>query len=158
MRTVTISGRRFLIRPASIEEIIELRYELLIRPTTYPHRSFAGDDLPTTIHVAAFSETDIVGCLSLMVSEWEGCRAFQLRGMAVVPELRSLGLGGHMLQYAHEATERVHPGCVVWCNAQVPAMRFYQRHGYRIASDEFMVEGVCPHVKMVLVSAAGGGD
>ena len=158
MRTVSIKGMQIRLRTAAIAEIIELRYELLIRPTTYPHRSFTGDELPSSIHIAAFTDTGIVGCLSLMVSEWEGCRAFQLRGMAVVPELRSLGLGGHMLQYAHDLAHLRQGTGLIWCNAQVPAMRFYQRHGYQVASDEFAVEGVGPHVKMVRKILVSGGD
>ncbi|GAB4152152.1 MAG: GNAT family N-acetyltransferase [Planctomycetota bacterium] len=146
-RTETQVGTVFL-ETVGLEEIIELRYELLIKPTTYPHREFDGDHDPTTLHFRAVLNGRTVSCASCMQSNWEGSPASQLRGMATVPELRSLGLGGALLKFCEECAAAFHQSEVMWCNAQLPAKRFYARHGYSEAGKEFTVEGVGPHIRM----------
>ena len=41
------------------------------------------------------------------------------------------------------------PVRLFWCNARVPALRFYQRHGWRIVSDQFDIPTAGPHRKLV---------
>ena len=38
----------------------------------------------------------------------------------------------------------------MWCNARTPAVGFYQRHGWVVASEEFEVKTAGPHFKMTL--------
>ncbi len=36
-----------------------------------------------------------------------------------------------------------------WCNARSTAIRFYEKNGWRIVSDEFIIEKYGPHRRMV---------
>ena len=38
---------------------------------------------------------------------------------------------------------------LLWCNARVPAMGFYQKLAWQVVSDEFHIPTAGPHVKMV---------
>jgi len=39
-------------------------------------------------------------------------------------------------------------GTLVWCNARVPARRFYERAGFTVHGDEWDEPGIGPHVAM----------
>ena len=136
-------------RQATIEEIFELRFAVL-RPGQAPVKLyFPGDGgmPPGTWHFGAFLGVRNVGCLTLLAAEWEGRAALQLRGMAVAAELRGRGVGRGLLQAAGAGAEGA--AALWWCNARVEAVGFYERNGWRVVSEEFMVAGVGRHRKMV---------
>jgi predicted GNAT family N-acyltransferase len=41
------------------------------------------------------------------------------------------------------------PSWPIWCNARVSAMGFYRKAGWTVESEEFEIEGVGPHVRML---------
>ena len=139
-----------LIRRGTTEEIIDLRHVILRTGLPREMAYFEGDDEPTTRHVVAELDGRIVGCATLLRRPWNGAPAFQLRGMAVIPELRGEGIGARLLaeieRTAREQSREVSKQ--MWCNARVPAMRFYQREGWIVASEQFDIEHAGPHVKM----------
>jgi GNAT superfamily N-acetyltransferase len=142
-------------RQAIIDEIYELRFAVL-RPKQVPMKlHFPGDDdaPPKTWHFGAFDQKTRknLACLTLFASEWENKPAIQLRGMAVAPEFRGTGVGRRLLNTARESVARDSAvnSWIWWCNARTEAIGFYERNGWRIVSDEFMIEGVGPHKKMV---------
>lgn len=142
-------------RPATIDEIYELRFAVL-RPKQTPIKlHFPGDEdsPPNTWHFGAFAPHPprVLACLTLFASEWEQKPAIQLRGMAVAEEARGTGLGRKLLQTAEWAV-RENPTARDWrwwCNARTPAIGFYEKLGWKVASEEFLIEGVGPHKKMV---------
>lgn len=90
----------------------------------------------------------LVGCATILMSEWEGKPAWQLRGMAVDEKVRESGIGRKLV----EAAEKFAVASDVprlWCNARVPAVGFYERMGWRVVSAVFEVPTAGPHVKMV---------
>ncbi len=142
-------------RRATIDEIYELRFEVL-RPKQVPVKlHFAGDgeEPPRTWHFGAFERgtNKVVACLTLFATEWENKPAIQLRGMAVDPGWRGLGVGRRLLETAGAAVaaDATASQWVWWCNARTGAIGFYEGLGWRVVSEEFMIEGVGPHKKMV---------
>ncbi|OPZ08509.1 MAG: Acetyltransferase (GNAT) family protein [candidate division BRC1 bacterium ADurb.BinA292] len=141
-------------RPADLGEILELREDELIRGTGR-EREFPGDRDPTTRHFGAFRQGTCVGCLSAMLSEWEGAPAWQVRGMAVAADWRGRGVGARLLARAEAllVEERAGPGGtrvrLLWCNARRPAVGFYEKQGWRVVSGPFEIPSVGPHVRMV---------
>ena len=112
---------------------------------------FAGDDSADTLHVVAEDSGALVGCATLVASAWQGEPAWQLRGMAVLPSHRRTGVGGLMLkQLLRLARDAAGDVRRMWCNARTPAVGFYERHGWVVASDEFVIETAGPHFKMTL--------
>ena len=156
-RTFTVTGavppRTLTIRRASIEEILALRHRILREGLPLEAANFPGDRDPTTLHAGAFDASSAnvaVGCASMMLNSWEGEAAWQLRGMATDAGLQSLGVGKAVLDYLAElALARPRTVRLFWCNARVPALRFYAREGWQVMSEEFEIPTAGPHRKLI---------
>src|SRR5205823_219035 len=96
MQTLSIGGRKIVLRPARWEEIVDLRHAILRQGLAREAAIFEGDDAPSSRHCGAFDGALAVGCATMHASRWEDEPAWQLRGMATVAELRGMGLGRAM--------------------------------------------------------------
>lgn len=74
---------------------------------------------------------------------------FQFRGMASDAAVRGSGAGRAVLN-ALIAHAKQHPPALLWCNARVAAIGFYEKAGMRIVSERFEIAGVGPHHVMAL--------
>ncbi|MCO5142178.1 MAG: GNAT family N-acetyltransferase [Oligoflexia bacterium] len=127
------------------EEILPLRSEVL-RPDLPIESCFFSEDARST-HFAIKVKTEVVAIVSVFPAP-EGQKAtWQLRGMAVAPKKQRAGFGKQLIEaidnYLYEKKAQR-----IWCNARSEAVAFYQKNGYSIISDEFIIEGVGPHFKM----------
>jgi len=139
------------VRRAEPNEVVDLRHQVLRAGLPRETAVFPGDAAPGTVHVVALDNDDVVGCATIIPSAWEGQRAWQLRGMAVTPAIQRTGVGGLMLKELQRIAQHGAGDVrLMWCNARTPAVPFYERHGWTLASDEFMVETAGPHYKMTL--------
>jgi GNAT superfamily N-acetyltransferase len=140
-----------IARQAELAEIFQLRWDVLRAGLPEESARFGGDDAGTTIHVGAFDAAGRnVCCATGNLNEWGGRPAWQLRGMAVAPDVQRRGVGQVTLAKLVELARAARPDvAVMWCNARVPAIAFYERQGWRVASAVFEVETAGPHVKMV---------
>jgi GNAT superfamily N-acetyltransferase len=144
-----------VVRRAEFDEIIELRHEVLRNGMPREAAVFDGDEAASTLHVGAFAaDGRNVGCASFHLREFEGKPAWQLRGMASAAGWQSMGVGAAMLGLAEQVLREASEVRQLWCNARAPAVRFYVRQGWQVASDEFVIETAGPHVRM----AKGIGD
>jgi GNAT superfamily N-acetyltransferase len=152
MRTLMIGGRQVVIRPARWEEIVDLRHAVLRQGLPREEAIFAGDDAPTSRHAGGFCDGVAVGCATFHGSRWEEEPAWQLRGMATLPEFRGKGIGRALLEQMEaefDGTGQAGAGTLLWCNARVPAVGFYQTMGWRVVSGQFEIPTAGPHVKMI---------
>ena len=152
MRVLWIEGKHVVIRPAQWDEIVDLRHAVLRQGLPREEALFPGDDAPTSRHWAAISDGLVVGCATLHASQWEGEPAWQLRGMATVPEFRGKGIGRALLEEMVAEFHAAGPagaGTLLWCNARVPAVGFYQTMGWQVVSGQFEIPTAGPHVKMI---------
>lgn len=132
---------------ADARAVLALRHAVLRAGLPAETARFPGDEDATTLHVVALADGAVIACASFMASTWEGAPAFQLRGMAVAPEWQRKGVGAALLRFADG--ELLRRGArQLWCNARVPALAFYQRHGWQVVSDEFDIPTAGPHRKM----------
>jgi GNAT superfamily N-acetyltransferase len=143
------------IRRVGVETILDLRHRILRAGLPPESARFDGDEAATTLHWAAFAldfsgraEEKAVGCLSLMLNSLDGEPAWQLRGMAVEAARQGLGLGRALMVRAEEAAAREGAAGWLWCNARVPAIGFYQKHGWTTISEVFAIPTAGPHVRM----------
>ena len=144
-----LEGIKLELRRARVEELIDLRHEVLRHGLPREAAMFDGDDDPATRHYGAFAGATAVGCATLMLNEWEGEPAWQVRGMATDARLRSRGLGAALLQLAEaEIAAEASPVRLLWCNARVPAVRFYEKLGWAVRCEPFDIPTAGPHVKM----------
>jgi predicted GNAT family N-acyltransferase len=158
-----MTAESLLYRRATPDEILGLRVAVLRPVAAGVPLAFDGDGLPppATWHFGAFTAGgENVGCLTLLTSRWDGAAALQLRGMAVAAGRRGGGIGGRLLAAA-AADVGKHPataGLVWWCNARAEAVAFYGRNGWGVVSEEFVIEGVGPHRRMVRRAAGEAGQ
>jgi GNAT superfamily N-acetyltransferase len=137
------------VRRARPDEVIDLRHAILRAGLPRETAIFPGDDAPGTVHVVAVEDDAVVGCATMLKNTWQGEPAWQVRGMAVAPRLQRSGVGGRMLtELQRLAAEHPEGVRLMWCNARSPAVGFYERHGWTVASDEFVIETAGPHFKM----------
>ena len=139
------------IHHATIAEIIALRHAELRPGRPRAAACFDGDEAADTRHFAALEPGGaVVGCASFMRAPWHDLPAWQLRGMATRADLVRHGVGAALLGGACAQLIAWSGPRAFWCNARVTAVGFYQRQGWRVASDVFEVEDVGPHMRMVL--------
>ena len=135
---------------------VALTYPLrgrVLRPGAPPERvHLDADDRPGT---AAFAATDATGAIvGTAIVYPEACPwlperrgAWRLRGMATDEGRRGEGVGARVLAALldHVHTEG---GSVVWCNARVPARRFYERAGFAAHGGVWDEPEIGPHIAM----------
>jgi GNAT superfamily N-acetyltransferase len=148
-RSITLPQRTLTIRRAEAAELIDLRHRVLRTGLRRQTANFVGDDLPTTHHYGVFDEASALSCATFLQNEYEKEPAWQLRGMATDERFRSQGLGRQLLNYAEEALRADDSIRLLWCNARLVAVKFYQNQGWRIASDLFEIPHFGPHHFMV---------
>jgi GNAT superfamily N-acetyltransferase len=113
---------------------------------------FPVDDLPDTAAIAArAADGTIVGSAVVFPEPcpWLPDRpgAWRLRGMATDERWRGTGVGTRVLAATldHVAAQG---GTLVWCNARVPAQRFYERAGFRPHGETWVDPEIGPHIRM----------
>lgn len=140
------------IRTIAVDQARILR-RMVLRPDLPPEASvFPGDDKPTSLHLGAFENDELVGIATLIqdpcpldghADDW------RLRGMATVQEVRNRGIGGLLLSSCIAHARDV-GGHRFWCNGRSSARRFYERHGLMPVGEEFLSPYTGPHYLFVL--------
>lgn len=137
------------VRPATFEEILDLRHAELRGGRPRYSAVFPGDDDPAARHFAAVDPAGrVIGCATLHLNTWEDAPAYQLRGMATAAAHQRTGIG-RLLLIAVDAYARSTPVRLLWCNARLPAEPFYAKSGWKTVSPVFDIPTAGPHVKMV---------
>ena len=139
----------YQIQIISTEETYPIRKEVLRKGIDLPY-AFNGDKEADTFHLGAFFQERLVGVSSFMKvlnPSIVGETQFQLRGMATLAEFQKKGVGkalltkAFMLLYEKEID-------VLWCNARVEAVPFYQKQGFRCIGSLFQIKSIGPHFVM----------
>ena len=100
------------------------------------------DSDPRCVHLLASDDDAPVGTGRIDLAE-----GGKVGRVAVVASRRSQGVGTALMSFVH-CVARENSLNNVWCNAQVSAVPFYERLGYRITSAEPFDEAGIPHVRM----------
>jgi GNAT superfamily N-acetyltransferase len=132
------------------EDLVPLRWRVLRAGLPIESARFPGDQ--AGVHFAARVDGEVVGCVSLMAVPYARAGstaepAWQLRGMATAERVRGTGVGAALLRAVEEHV-RASPTRLLWCNARVPALGFYARHGWGVDSEEFDIPTAGPHRRM----------
>ncbi len=128
----------------SAEQTHDLRRRVLRAGTPGSELRWPGDDDPGTLHLGIVSDGVVVA-----ISTWlRSGSAIQLRGMATEPDLAGSGLGRRLL---NEGIERAADSGaeLVWANARVTAVGFYERFGFITVGEVFTTPEVgLPHLRV----------
>jgi GNAT superfamily N-acetyltransferase len=125
---------------------------LVLRPGGHPDDvDFANDRLPGAFHLGVGIGAHLITVGSFYPekkAELTGWKQYRLRGMATHPDFRGQGAGRKLVLFALEHL-RAQQADLLWCNARLVAVPFYQHLGMRTVGDEFDIPGIGPHYLMV---------
>jgi predicted GNAT family N-acyltransferase len=140
------------VRRVPVEVTLLLRQQVLRPHETLDQLRLAGDDDPDTAHFAAFDAGGlVVGTASVRreAPPWSQAEtgAWRLRGMATAESRRGDGIGTEVM---HAVVKHVadHGGGLLWCNARLPALSFYQRAGFASRGEAWDEAHIGPHIAM----------
>jgi GNAT superfamily N-acetyltransferase len=135
------------IRAITAQQAMQLRHSILRPHQKLEEQVYAYDNAPDTFHAGAFVDNKLVGIATIgrnSPPNENNSQAWQLRGMAVVPELQRQGFGAALV---HACIHHIasHDGNELWCNGRTSAMNFYHSLGFHETGDEFIVPVTGPH-------------
>lgn len=137
------------IKNISTQDTYEMRLIVLRKNIDLPYK-FEGDNDKDTFHLGAFYQNELVGIATFMKntidSELE--EQYQLRGMATLPKVRGKGAGKLLIEEAKRIIKEKGIS-FLWCNARIEAVGFYESLNFKIIGEEFEVQKVGPHYKMM---------
>ena len=128
-----------------IEKYFNLRYEILRKPWNQPFSSTRDEWEDQSIHVLMLDENnEAIACGRLQLnSKEEG----QIRSMAVRTDLQGKGLGKKIMDYIEAKANDMHLKTII-LDARINAVEFYERCGYKVIGESYLLFGVIPHFKM----------
>ena len=109
-----------------------------------------GDELPTTIHLGAYSQNVLIGVCTVINNPEGGPFTVpngQIRGMAVLPPNQNCGVGRFLVEEAERLGKTLNFE-VIWMNARKGIFAFYSSMGYEIDGALFNVPIFGPHYRM----------
>ena len=133
------------VRQVPIEVTRPLRQAILRAHQT--EAELAAHETADAYAVAAF-EGDRIVAVGFVVPEGER-DDWRVRGMATEPHARGRGAGRAILD-ALVAHAKDQGADRIWCKARTRARSLYERAGFVVASDEFEVPVIGPHLIMEL--------
>src|SRR5579863_2288706 len=137
----------FEIQRVPVERILEIRHRVLRAGMPFDTARFEGDNLPTTVHLAAVRNEIVIGSATVLLNTWNDAPACQLRGMAVDAPMQGQGVGTLLLHHVDQiAMEK--GVTILWANARTPAIPFYCKHHWKVVSAEFVIPTAGPHFKI----------
>ncbi len=139
-----------IIRTITALETYPVRHEVLRKGRALESCHFDGDDLLTTVHFGLYENEELAAILTILESRNPAFKSdlqFQLRGMAVRESHQKKGYGEELLRTTEEYLKNQH-GKLIWFNARVSAVGFYEKCGYKKSGPLFEIENVGPHYLM----------
>jgi GNAT superfamily N-acetyltransferase len=124
-------------------QMIKLRDDILRKPLGLGFTPEELENEKDNMLIGAFEDDDMLGCCMLVEENPETVR---LRQMAVLNDLQGKGIGRALMNFAENlARDRGYK--IMSMHARKNAIGFYEKMGYKVASNEF-TEITIPHYVM----------
>lgn len=140
----------FTIKYITPKDAFDLRSNFLRTPTMPPYHAFEGENLPSSLHLGAYDGNRIVSAVSFVQGKsdhFSQDKQYMMRAMVTDPDYRNKHAASIIIEEG--IRELVKRGTeVVWFNARVYAIPFYEKNGFTVIGDEFMIPDVCMHKVM----------
>lgn len=133
-----IETRRIYPNEPFFEDVLELRWYELDKDDgiKLPTNASVNDITPSTIHVAAFDGSRVVGTVRVD-SDKEHERTGLIRRMAVAPDMRHRGIGTLALALAEHLSVQRREVIALRLNARQTAVGFYKANGYETTGNYY---------------------
>ena len=147
----------FLIMDIQIKEILakqtyELRHPLLRKGQPYDSCQLENDNHPQSIHLGAYSSSQLVGILSAMPNccpDYNDQIAFQLRAMAVHPEFQRRKIASQLIQNIVRRLKEDSKVENIWLNARVNANALYLNNAFQAIGSPFEIKPIGVHQRFI---------
>jgi GNAT superfamily N-acetyltransferase len=146
------------VRRVAPEATFALRHEVLRLHEAPESLRLPADDDPRSGFFAAETDEGQVVATAVVFPDaapWDtsAVGAWRLRGMATAEGWRSRGIGARVLDAVVDHV-LAGGGRMLWCNARLPAVPFYERAGFARVGEEWDEPFIGPHVAMQRLLAA----
>lgn len=132
-----------MIKTISTEETYPLRRAVLRKEFPNETHQFNGDFDQDTFHLGYFHGNNLIGILTIM----KKANVAQLRGMAVSEDFQGKGIGRMLIEKAEKIVTKDNIS-KIWMNAREKAVPFYEKLGYKIEGEIFIIKPIGFHYLM----------
>jgi GNAT superfamily N-acetyltransferase len=156
-------GPAVRVRVCRVDDVVALRQAVLRPHQTLEEVRWGPDGHASSAHFCADGEDGEIVCVASVWREpppWQPAdpnmsrlAGWRLRGMATAPEWRGKGAGSAVLKavVAHVAGAG---GGLLWCNARLGAVEFYERGGMVTRGEQWEEPFIGPHIAMYMTVPA----
>lgn len=147
-----------LVKTISAEDTHPLRLDVLRKDSVGKEVVWSRDNEPDTFHLGAFIDCVIRGIATYQREDcpepeisamFDGEVSYRLRGMAVAPDYERQGIASLILAVGRDRLLR-RGVSALWCHARVNAVGLYEKDGWSIYGEPFLVEDVGMHRWMAI--------
>ena len=128
---------------SELYDILKARCRIFVVEQTCPYQDVDGVD-PAALHLFFRDETGLTAYLRMFPRPGH---PDDVQIGRVLTVKRGVGLGVKLMSEAVRAAAEYFPGKSLFLEAQVQAIGFYEKSGFRVTSGEFDEDGI-PHVEM----------
>ena len=130
-----------------------IRQQMLVPDHSLSKAKFENDDdEDVSFHLGAFVESQLVSVASFFYERnilFPDLHQYQLRGMATLSGFQNQGLSSELLNMAFPIIKQ-NFCTLLWCNARVPAIGFYEKVGFIKANEHiFEIPEIGSHILML---------
>jgi len=139
-----------MIREITITEAFSVRHPVLRPGQPLETCHFENDDLKSTKHFGFFERDNLIGIISVFKKNNAFFKEnqFQIRGMAVLTDYQKKGIGAKLIRFAEHYIQK-QKGDLIWLNARIIAVGFYEKLGYQIIGNPFEIAEIGTHYVML---------
>jgi predicted GNAT family N-acyltransferase len=140
-----------MVKFIPFELTLALRSKILRNGLPLKDCVFPTDQVAGSFHLAYYVADEIATIASFFPKNYADSidMGYQLRGMATDNNFGGKGYGSKLIEFAIDYIKQS-DAQYIWCNARTSAVKFYQKLGFELVSEEFEITGVGPHYEMIL--------
>lgn len=145
---VNIRLKMIRVSEISAIETYTIRKEILRKGIPLSER-IRGEFDESSFHIGFFMNTKLIGVCSFIEKKHECFQGIQYRlaGMAILEKHQRRGVGSSLIKNALIILKKRNVS-IVWCNARVSALKFYDKLGFLIKGEQFDIPHIGGHFIM----------
>ncbi|MEJ7558685.1 MAG: GNAT family N-acetyltransferase [Pedobacter sp.] len=139
-----------MVKYISAAQTLPLRSKVLRNGIELQRCIFPTDANEDGFHLGFYTGAEVTSIATFFWEDYpdQPVGGVRLRGMATHPDYRGQGQGAAIINFALSELSSQNAS-YIWCNARVGAVGFYEKLGFRIASEEFEILGIGMHFNMI---------
>ena len=135
------------LTPDELYGIMKLRVDVFVCEQKCLAPELDGKD-PEAVHVWFSDDDGVQAYLRVLAPGAEHDEYPAIGRVLTSKKMRGTGLGGKLLSEGIRVTKEIYGDVPIYLEAQVYAAGYYEKQGFQIVSEEFILDGI-PHYKMI---------